>query len=147
MITINTLPKITREQKKRIGRGHGSGRVKTSGRGTKGQKSRGKVSIQRGLAGSSFIKRLPLYRGKYKNKSIKANTIPVNLKYLNDFPKDTVIDREMLIKNKIINPNISLSCKIKILGDGELKSALIVKLPCSKNAIKKIEKAGGKIEV
>jgi large subunit ribosomal protein L15 len=147
MITINTLPKITKEQKKRIGRGHGSGRVKTGGRGTKGQKSRGKVSIQRGLAGSSFIKRLPLYRGKYKNKSIAKKTIAVNLKYLNEFPKDTVIDKEMLFKNKIISKDALSSCKIKILGDGEIKTALIVKLPCSKNAIKKIEKAGGKIEV
>lgn len=146
MNNLQTLPSLKTRSSKRLGRGHGSGRVKTSGRGTKGQKAREKVKLA--FAGSSlqasWLKRLPLNRGKGKNRSHNKNRpFVMNLKYLNSLKPQTEVTLKSLIENKIIDKNVT---KVKILGDGELKVPLIVKLPCSKGAIKKIEKAGGKVD-
>ncbi len=145
-MNLTTLPKIVDKPYRRIGRGHGSGRVKTSGRGTKGQKARGKIPLA--FAGSSlqasWLKRLPLVRGKGKNKSHQPKTLGVNVKYLNFLKPNTLVTLESLRSAKIIDEN---SSRVKILGDGELHVTLSVKLPCSKGAAKKIEKAGGKVEV
>lgn len=141
---LNALPKITKRPAKRLGRGHGSGKVKTSGRGTKGQKARENIKLT--FAGSSlqasWLKRLPLMRGKGKNKSFKKKVTVVNLKYLNALKPQTEVTLETLKKAKIIDKTV---IAVKILGDGELSVALIFKLPCSKSAVKKIEKAGGKV--
>lgn len=143
-MNIATLPKIVKHPAKRLGRGHGSGKVKTSGRGTKGQKARENVKLT--FAGSSlqasWLKRLPLLRGRGKNKVHQKKPAAVNLKYLNLFKANSEVTLESLKTAGIIDPRVAAA---KILGDGELKVALIVKLPCSKGAIKKIEKAGGKI--
>ncbi len=81
-MNLTTLPKITKRRLKRVGRGHGSGKVKTSGRGTKGQKARENVKLA--FAGSSlqasWLKRLPLNRGKGKNRSHTNRPTPVNVK-------------------------------------------------------------------
>lgn len=143
---LSRLPKITTRSAKRLGRGHGSGRGKTAGRGTKGQKAREKIKLT--FAGSSlqasWLKRLPLLRGKGKNKSFKEKPTIVNVKYLNTLKPDTEVTLESLKKNNIVAASVS---QVKILGDGDLSVALIVKLPSSKGAVKKIEKAGGKIEL
>lgn len=142
---LNELPKITKKPKKRLGRGAGSGRGKTAGRGTKGQKARGKVKL--GFEGGQLplIKRLPLKRGKGRNKSLKPGPIIVNVKYLNILPKNTEVDLETLIKARIVKEDEARSFGVKILGDGELLLPLTVKLPCSGGAKEKIEKAGGKV--
>ncbi len=143
-MNLSTLPKIKTRSAKRLGRGHGSGKVKTSGRGTKGQKAREKVSLK--FAGSSlqasWLKRLPLIRGKGKNKSLHEKPTEVNVKYLNLLKPESEVTLETLHAAKVIGDQVS---KVKILGDGELKVALTVKLPCSKGAAKKIAKAGGKV--
>jgi large subunit ribosomal protein L15 len=146
MIQLHKLSKIKAKSKRRIGRGHGSGRVKTAGKGTKGQRSRGNISTRMGIAGVSFAKRLPLYRGKYRNKSHKSKIFPINLKYLVNLPKNTVVDIACLIKHNIISKDNADVAGIKILGSGEMKEALTIKLPISKSAAKKILKAGGTIE-
>lgn len=144
MTNLSTLPAIKIRSAKRLGRGHGSGKVKTSGRGTKGQKAREKIKLA--FAGSSlqasWLKRLPLVRGKGKNKSYKEQPTVVNVKYLNGLKPNSEVTLESLKAAKVIEDNIN---RVKILGDGELTVALNVKLPCSKGAAKKIEKAGGKI--
>lgn len=144
-MNLSNVPKITKRSKKRVGRGHGSGRVKTSGRGTKGQKARGKIglSFEGGIV--SIIKRLPMRRGKGKNKSLKRKSIVINVKVLNLIPKNAVVDVDSLIKYKIVE-STAKNADIKILGEGQLTVPLIVKLPTSKGARLKIEKAGGKIE-
>lgn len=143
-MNLATLPSITKNSYRRVGRGHGSGRVKTSGRGTKGQKAREKVSHK--FAGSSlqasWLKRLPLQRGKGKNKSHQEKTLGVNVKFLNSLKPNTEVTLRSLKENNIISNSVS---KVKILGDGELKVALQIKLPVSKGAASKIEKAGGKV--
>lgn len=143
---LNSLLKIVDRPKKRLGRGHGSGKVKTSGRGTKGQKARENIGLK--FAGSSlqasWLKHLPLVRGKGKNRSHQNKPFILNLKYLNSLKPFTEVTLESLKKHKIIEKSIT---KVKILGDGEITVPLIIKLPISKSAAKKIEKAGGKVEV
>lgn len=146
MIELSKLPKIAKRGKKRLGQGHGSGKGKTAGRGTKGQKSRGKMSLAFRVSGISFIRRLPLIRGKYRNKSKKGKFLAVNLKYLNLFEPKSVVDLDSLVAHKIVKKDDVSISGVKILGDGEIKIPLTVKLPCSKKAVKKIESAGGKVE-
>lgn len=143
--SLNKLPKLLKRPKKRLGRGHGSGRGKTAGRGTKGQKARGKIAL--GFEGGQLplIKRLPLWRGKGRNKSLGVNPIVINVKYLNLLPKDSEVTLATLIKAKIVKEDEAKIFGVKILGDGELKVPLIVRLPCSGGAKKKIEGAGGKV--
>jgi len=145
MLQLNKLPKIVTRPKKRLGQGHGSGKGKTAGRGTKGQKSREKISTIFSRGELAFFKRLPLYRGKYRNKPVRKKPLIVNIKYLNVLPPKSIVDSTTLVKYHILSKD-HLEEKVKILGDGKIEIPLIVKLPCSKNAAKKIIAAGGKIE-
>lgn len=146
MTELKKLLKTTKSAKKRLGRGHGSGRGKTAGRGTKGQRAREKIPFRIGAGGVSFIRRLPLYRGKLRNKPKRNKPLVVNVKYLNLFKENSQITLESLIKAHILPEKEAKQSGVKILGDGELSVALIVKLPTSAGAAKKIEKAGGRVE-
>jgi len=129
--------------KKRLGRGIGSGKGKTAGRGTKGQKARGKIPAT--FTGSlAFFKKLPLKRGKGNTKvSVKPKVI--NLDKLNIFKAKTLVDITKLMDEKIVSLK-DAKRGIKILGTGEIKNVLTVKIPVSQAARKKIEEAGGKVE-
>ncbi|QQG40943.1 MAG: 50S ribosomal protein L15 [Candidatus Levyibacteriota bacterium] len=146
-VSLSTLPRITVKEKKRLGLGHGSGRGKTAGRGTKGQKARNKVPIYFEGGAVSLIKRLPFMRGKGRNKVFKKKPIIVNLKVLNLLPKGSIVNIETLIKHRIVDAQDGKVYGVKILGDGELANLLTVALPVSKSARQKIEKAGGKVLV
>ncbi|PIP74392.1 MAG: 50S ribosomal protein L15 [Candidatus Levybacteria bacterium CG_4_9_14_3_um_filter_35_16] len=146
MSALNELKKIKSKTNRRLGQGHGSGRVKTSGRGTKGQKSRNKVPIYFEGGGLPLIKRLPFHRGKGKNKVFKKKPIGINVKVLNLLKKDSVVDIKALVENNIVVKDDAKTYGVKILGDGELTISLIVKLPVTKGAEKKILKAGGHVE-
>ena len=121
MITLNTKDKINKS-KMRVGRGIGSGKGKTSGRGVKGQKSRSGVAIKAFEGGQ-----MPLYRRLPKrgfNPISRVNIAIMNLEKIQFFinektinPTET-INIEMLKKLKLINKN---SQKLKILGTGEIK--------------------------
>lgn len=144
---LNNLPKITKQRSKRIGRGQGSGKGKTGGRGTKGQNARGKLPITHAhFEGGqrSLIKRLPLRRGK-GNPKISKKPLCVNLEVLNLLPKGETVDLETLIKHGIVDKVDAKLYGVKILGDGSLTKALTITLPTSKSAARKIEKAGGKV--
>lgn len=145
-ITLSNLPSLVAKNKKRLGRGHGSGRSKTSGRGTKGQKARG--TIKPGFEGGqlSLIKRLPLFRGKGRNKRKNKKPIVINLKVLNILPANTTVNKETLIKFHILKKEVAENFSIKILGDGDLQHALNIELPISKSAASKVKKAGGTIK-
>jgi len=145
---LNQLKPIVKTAKKRLGRGYGSGKGgHTSSRGQKGQKSRSKLPLYfEGTAmRKSLIRRLPMMPGKSKNRSYQAQSIILNLKYLNGFKAKTIVDLAALVKAGLVNQQEAGRFGVKILGDGELKVALIVKLPTSKSAAKKIEAAGGKV--
>jgi len=146
---LDKLSKTVQKSQKRVGRGYGSGRGgHTAGRGQKGQKSRGKVPLYfEGTAmRKSLIRRLPMMPGKGKNSSHQTGPIIVNLKHLNLLKDKTVVNLVSLARAGIVDAKIAKQQGVKILGDGELKSALTVQLPTSKSAAKKIVKAGGKVE-
>mgnify|MGYP001568671822 CR=1 FL=1 len=143
---LSSLTKITKTRKKRLGQGHGSGRGKTAGRGTKGQKAKGKIPLSFEGGALTLIKRLPFMRGKGKNKAFKKGPIIVNVKVLNLLKKGTIVDVKSLIESQIVDADYAKKHGVKILGDGDLSVSLIVKLPVSKGALKKILKAGGKVE-
>ena len=142
---LESLPKITQRKKKRLGLGHGSGRGKTAGRGTKGQKARGKIPISFEGGALSLIKRLPFRRGKGRNKVFKKNPIVVNVKILNILKKGSIVDIKTLVENRIVDEKDANVYGVKILGDGILNVPLAVRLPVSKGAELKIEKAGGSV--
>lgn len=141
---LENLSKTTKSSKKRLGQGHGSGRGKTGGRGTKGQKARGKIPLRFEGGALALIKRMPFHRGKGKNKVFKKKEIVINVKALNIIKKDEKVNILTLAKYNIIDENEAKVFGVKILGDGDLKVPLSVELPVSKGARKKIEKAGGK---
>ena len=138
---LSQLPSIVERSKKRIGRGHGSGKVKTAGRGTKGQKARG--SMPPGFEGGqlSLIKRLPYLRGKSRNRSQKVKAFALSVSTLNAIPQVTIVTLEVLGKYHMIDKGVG---KVKILGGGSLTHVLHVALPCSASAKIAIEKVGGK---
>lgn len=142
---LHTLPKTTTTRKRRIGRGHGSGRGKTATRGTKGQKARRTIQLHFEGGALPLIKRLPFRRGKGKNKIFKKHPIVVNVKALNLLPADTTVTVEALVKHNIIDESEAKLYGVKILGEGELSLPLMVALPVSRGARQKIESAGGKI--
>tara|TARA_B100002052_G_C15805963_1_gene563531 strand:- start:88 stop:549 length:462 start_codon:yes stop_codon:yes gene_type:complete len=145
---LNNLSK-TNYLKMRVGRGIGSGKGKTSGRGVKGQKSRSGVAIKSFEGGQ-----MPLYRRLPKRgfKPIKKKNIAIiNLQDINYFLKNKKIDakEEISIKNlsdkKLIAKKYG---KLKILGKGEVKEKIKIKTDfISKSAKVKIEKIGGSINI
>ena len=148
MIALNNREKINKS-KLRVGRGIGSGKGKTSGRGVKGQKSRSGVAIKSFEGGQ-----MPLYRRLPKRgfKSLsKNNTAILNLSKIQtiiDKSKNGIkntIDLKVLKEKKLINKKFS---KLKILGTGEIKKNIEIAAHfASKQALSKIEKAGGKISI
>ena len=148
MTTLNALQKIS-SKKIRVGRGIGSGKGKTSGRGIKGQKSRSGVAIKSFEGGQ-----MPLYRRLPKrgfNPINKKNISKINLEKIQIYlDKKTIktsdlINSDLLKKLKIIDKN---SNKLKILGIGEIKDKINIEADqISKSAIEKLKKAGGTIKI
>jgi large subunit ribosomal protein L15 len=131
--------------RKRVGRGIGSGMGKTSTRGHKGQNARSGGGVRPGFEGGQnpLYRRLPK-RG-FNNDRFATEYAIVNLKQLNGFAAGTEVTPELLLSRGILkNPKDG----IKILGNGELNVQLTVKAhKFSQSAVQKIEAAGGKTEV
>ncbi len=141
---LNNLPKIASREKKRLGRGIGSGKGKTAGRGTKGQKARGKIPINFSGAGLAFYKKLPKRLG-LGNTVISYKPKAISLSKLNRFKNNTVVDLEQLLQVKLIDKK-DLKYGVKLLADQGLSTKLVIKLPVSKKAAVEIEKKGGKLD-
>ena len=144
---LHSLIKTVKKSKKRLGLGHGSGRGKTSGRGTKGQNARTKVPLFFEGGALPLIKRLPFRRGKGKNKGISVRPIVVNVGFLQIFEKGSVVDLKALVEKKIVDADDAKKYGVKILGDGQISVALTIKIPTSQGAKEKIEKAGGTLSL
>ena len=148
MINLNNREKINKS-KIRVGRGIGSGKGKTSGRGVKGQKSRSGVAIKSFEGGQ-----MPLYRRLPKRgfNPISTNEIAImNLEkiqffiYKKTIKNGDVLNADLLKKLNLINKK---SKKLKILGSGELKVKVNIEANlASKSAINKVEKVGGSIQL
>ena len=138
----NTLAK---HERRRVGRGMGSGLGKTSGRGEKGQKARSGVSIKATFKGGQ----LPLYRRLpkrgFSNSDFKIKYATINVSDLENFEDGTVVTPELLKECGILKNQLD---GVKVLGDGEITKKLTVKAhKFSKTAISKLENSGSKIEV
>src|SRR6201987_5502606 len=135
-------PRKSTEKKKRVGRGMGSGMGKTSTRGHKGQWSRSGSRLLRGFEGGQMPLHRRLPKRGFTNIFRQEYNI-VNLEKLAAL-EETTINPDVLRKTGVI----STKRPVKILGDGELKSAITVQAhKFSKSAQEKITKAGGKAEV
>ena len=136
-------PRKANEGRKRVGRGMGSGMGKTSTRGHKGQGSRSGSRLMRGFEGGQ----MPLHRRLPKRgftNIFRVEYAVVNLEKLAELG-ETSITPEILHKAGLVKDRRK---PIKVLGDGELKSAITVQAhKFSKSAQEKIAKAGGKAEV
>ena len=141
----NLSPAQPREDRKRVGRGLGSGKGRYSGRGIKGQKSRaGSHKLRAGFEGGQMPLRRRIPKRGFHNPA-RSEFAVVNVEGLNVFPAGTTVTRELLIASGLIR---EARAEIKVLGDGELKSSLTVQAhKFSKAAQEKITKAGGKFEV
>ena len=149
MTRLNTIGEINVKKKKRVGRGIGSGKGKTSGRGHKGQKSRSGVAIKSFEGGQ-----MPLYRRLPKrgfNPIKKIRVGKINLGKIQLFIEQKKINKsekislDLLKKLKIINKN---SIKLKILGFGEVKEKINIEADLfSKSAKIKLDKIGGTFQL
>ena len=145
---LNNLIK-NNKKKIRVGRGIGSGKGKTSSRGHKGQKSRSGVAIKSFEGGQ-----MPLYRRLPKRgfKTLRKNNIAIlnlsKIQNIIDKPSNeikNVIDLKILKEKKLVNKKF---LKLKILGSGEIKKKIEISANfASKQALSKLEKAGGKISL
>ena len=145
---LNSLIK-NNKKKIRVGRGIGSGKGKTSSRGHKGQKSRSGVAIKSFEGGQ-----MPLYRRLPKRgfKSLNKNNVAIlnlsKIQNILDKSKNDIknsLDLNILKEKKLINKKF---IKLKILGSGEIKKNIEISAHfVSKQALSKIEKAGGKIRI
>ena len=130
--------------KKRLGRGIGSGTGKTAGKGHKGQNARSGGGTRPGFEGGQtpWYKRIPK-RG-FTNR-FRKEYATVNVSALNKYPEGTVVDTELLLKDRLIRKELN---GLKVLGDGEITVKLTVKTnKITKSAQDKIEAAGGSVEV
>ena len=148
MITLNNRNRINKK-KIRVGRGIGSGKGKTCGRGVKGQKSRSGVAIKSFEGGQ-----MPLYRRLPKrgfNPIGKKIIAILNLEKIQSYidkktlKSSDIINSNLLKKLKLINKN---SIKLKILGAGDIKDKINIEADlASKSAVEKLEKLGGSIQI
>ena len=148
MISLNNRNKINKT-KIRVGRGIGSGKGKTSGRGVKGQKSRSGVAIKSFEGGQ-----MPLYRRLPKrgfNPINKGSIAILNLDKIQlyidkkSIKTSDTLNSDLLKKLKLINKN---SIKLKILGSGVIKDKINIEADlASKSAVEKLEKIGGSIQL
>ena len=148
MTNLNSTVQV-KIKKTRVGRGIGSGKGKTSGRGVKGQKSRSGVAIKSFEGGQ-----MPLYRRLPKrgfNSFIKQNIAILNLEKIQFYisqksiKTNEILNSDLLKKLKLINKN---SNKLKILGTGEIKDKIDIEADlASKSAKEKLKKIGGSIQL
>ena len=144
------LPKGTRSDRKRKGRGNASGNGKTSGRGHKGLKARAGGKVRAGFEGGQMplYRRLPKFGFISKKKQSGVNQYNIiNLKDLNSFDSGAIIDPQAL-QAKGYGTNSSCKAGIKLLGNGKLEKKLTIKVhAASQAACAAIEEAGGTVEL
>lgn len=136
-----------KQDRKRVGRGTAAGQGKTAGRGTKGQKSRSGSGghLYRQGGNLPLFRRLPFKRGEGFRSINRVTYNEINVEKLSLFRAGSEVTPEILAEKMMLHKN---SNPVVILGDGEINKALTVKAHrFSKTARKKIEAAGGKVEL
>jgi large subunit ribosomal protein L15 len=134
----------SRKASKRLGRGVGSGSGKTAGRGSKGYNSRSGGGVRPGFEGGQMPLQRRLPKRGFTNK-FKKNVAVINIRDLAKFDEGSVVDAAALAQARLVKGKRDA---VKLLGHGEIKYALDVKVnSVSQSAREKIEAAGGKVEV
>jgi large subunit ribosomal protein L15 len=137
-------PKGSRRPRKRVGRGVGSGKGKTAGRGTKGHNSRSGGGVRPGFEGGQ----MPIHRRLPKRgftNIFKKKIAVINIRDLAKFESGSVVDEAALVRAGLVKGRRD---GIKLLGHGEIKTPLTIKVNMvSESAREKIIEAGGNIEV
>lgn len=147
-LNLSNLTKLKLKKNKRIGRGLGSGKGKTAGRGTKGQKARGKIPQLAPGSGLALYKKLPYTRGWSRrggNPKRALKPLVVTTKELDAFKSGSQITIESLISMGIVSERGARRRGVKILAKGTVNVALSISVPLSQNAKEIILKAGGKV--
>jgi large subunit ribosomal protein L15 len=146
-------PAQARRDRKRVGRGLGSGKGRYSGRGIKGQKSRaGSHKMRSGFEGGQMpvYMRLPKQRGSTSKDALpigpfRTSTVPVNVRDLDRFDDGAEVTPESLVEQRLIK---NTRTDVKILGNGEISKKLRIRVHAiSASAREKIESAGGSVEL
>lgn len=146
MVDLSNLPKTTKRGKKRIGRGKRGARGAKSGRGTKGALKRGKMPLYFEGGALPLTKRIPMLRGKSKNKPLKEKPVIINVEELNRLRSGSVVTKERLIEEGLVKEKEAKRYGIKILGRGKLEKVIKIEgIKISAGAKKKIEAVGGEI--
>ena len=144
-MNLNSLEKITLRSDKRLGRGTGSGKGKTSARGTKGQKARGKIPAAFIGGSLPLYKKLPFVRG-WGNMKAGKTPIVIALLELNNFKANSTVSVQALVEAGYISQIQMKKRGIKILDKGELTvKGLNVEIPVSREVRAKIEASGGTV--
>jgi large subunit ribosomal protein L15 len=137
-------PEGSRKKSKRVGRGIGSGHGKTACKGAKGQNARAGRGTGPGFEGGQ----MPLQRRLPKRgfrPPFKKRFVLLHLKDLNRFPKDTVVEPDLLFQSGLLRKKGEA---VKLLSDGELQHPLTIRVhQASKAALQKVEAASGRVEV
>lgn len=137
-------PEGASKNRKRLGRGSGSGHGKTSGRGHKGQRARSGGRGKTGFEGGQMPLQRRLPKRGFTNIFRKEYAI-VNLSDLDRFDKGSTVDVSSLLEAGLVN---KIGAGVKLLADGDIKKPLIIKVHKSSQAAReKVEAAGGRIEV
>ena len=146
-------PAQSSRDRKRVGRGLGSGKGRYSGRGIKGQKSRaGSHKMRAGFEGGQMpiYMRLPKQRGSTSQDAMpigpfRTSTVPVNLRDLDRFDAGDEVTPESLVEKGLIK---NTRTDVKILGGGEISKKLTIRVQAiSASAREKIEQAGGTVDL
>ena len=145
MVNLSSLPADSgaAKNRKRVGRGSGSGNQKTAGRGHKGQKSRSGGGIHPWFEGGQMPLQRRIPKRGFTNIFRQEYAI-VNVHQLNCFEDGSVVDAVALKEQGLVNQR---ETRIKLLGSGLLNKKLTIKLTaCSATAIEKVKQAGGLVE-
>ena len=137
-------PSGSRKSRRRLGRGVGSGRGKTAGRGTKGQNSRSGGGVRPGFEGGQMPIQRRLPKRGFAN-IFQKKIVAVNIRDLKRFESGSIVDEAALVRAGLVKGRRD---GVKLLGHGDISIPLTIKVnSISKSAKSKIESAGGKVEV
>ncbi len=138
-------PAGAKKNRKRLGRGEGSGTGHTAGKGNKGQNARSGGGTKPGFEGGQMPLQRRLPKRGFSNYHFRKNVAEVNLRDLAGFAAGSVVDAQALAEAGLIKGSFDA---IKLLGDGEIQVALTVKVDkISAGAKTKVEAAGGSVEL
>ncbi len=147
---LHLLSKLTKKVKRRLGQGWGSGAGKYSGRGVKGQHAREKTRQLFEGGQLPLQKKLPMLRGKSKNKSLSPKTLVFDMATLQKAVKikdGATLTKALLVSAGLLNPTKARKHEVKLVSQGEISKKLIIKVKATRGAVEKIIKAGGEYQL